>query len=422
MSRPKYNLVTGKRGGAGAMLLCLVGTAESLRAQSVLMPPPTYSTTPPAVQAAEDAAGAISRDQFNSWFPSFTDTLQWGPITAHPHATYRFLYGNGLQSAPGHSQNSVIQSLTPGVLLNIGSHWTLSYDPTLTFYSNRQFHDTVDHNAIVNWGTFYEDWSFGFAQAVGISDDPSIETAQQTSSQIYTTLINASHPLNSVMSLDLNASQTIVSAANFNSSKSWSTLEWLNYQFFPSLDGGIGAGFGYDKVSLGPDMSHETLQARLTWRVAHKTSVVIHGGAEDRQYLGGGIPDTINPTFGVAVQYQPVATTLMTLSADRGITPSLFSSQITETTTLSIGLNQRLLEHFNLAVSGSYGSSGYLASSSAVVVTRTDSYYSFSARLGCAFLRRASAGLNYQYSMNNSSAAGFAFASTQLGFDLSYGF
>lgn len=422
MSRPKYTLITGKRGGASAMLLCLVGTAESLRAQNVLMAPPGYSVTPPAVQAAQEAAGETPRDEFNPWFPSFGNAVQWGPVTAHPHATYQLLYGDGLQSAPGQSQKSFIQSLSPGVLLNVGTHWTLSYDPTLTFYSNSKFHDTLDHAASLNWGTYYEDWSFGFSQTVAITDDPQVETARQTSSQSYTTSLNASHALNSVMSLDLTASQSISSSSGFTSANSWSTLEWLNYQFFPRMDGGIGVGFGYDQVNPGPDMSHETLQARVTCRIANKTSIVVHGGVEDRQYLGGGISDTISPTFGVSINYLARATTSLTLSADRGISPSLFGGQATETTSLAVGLNQQLFKHFNLNVGGSYSYSTYMASLSTVSVSRTDSYYSFSSRLSWAFLKRATAALSYQYSMNNSSGTGFSFSSTQVGLELGYSF
>ena len=52
--------------------------------------------------------------------------------------------------------------------------------------------------------------------------------------------------------------------------------------------------------------------------------------------------------FGASVQYQPVETTTLSLTADRSLTPSLFQGQVTESTSVSISVNQRLLKRLNL--------------------------------------------------------------------------
>ncbi|HWF18656.1 MAG TPA: outer membrane beta-barrel protein [Verrucomicrobiae bacterium] len=415
----KRNLKSTKSGSASAAMLCLFGAAAVAKGQSVVMPPPSYSVTPPAVQS--ELGGQIGEGT-NPALPDFANLLQWGPVTIHPHASYQLLYADGLQSAPGQQQSSVVQTLSPGVFLNIGTHWTLDYSPTITFYSSSQLHDTVNQTMSLSWGTFYEDWSWGFSQGLNIADNPLVQTATQTSTESYNTSLTASHRFNSVMSLDMSLSQSINSADQFSSSKSWNTMEYLNYQLFPRMDAALGVGFGYDAVSLGPDMSHETVQARLSWSVANKTGLVVHGGVEDLQYLGGGVPETITPVFGVSLQYQAFSHTSISLNADRSISPALFASQAAQTTTLGVSLGQRFLQHFNFSVSGSYGLTDYLSSSAGVAAGRSDSYYSISSQLSWAFLKRATVSLTDQYSVNNSNANGFGFSSTQVGIMVGYGF
>jgi hypothetical protein len=422
--RPKKSIHFGKGGGAGAALICLFGAADAARAQSVLMPPPpTYSATPPAVQAMRDeGAGSLPAELQNPPLPAFSDLLHWGPVTLRPHFNYQITYGDGLQSAPGQPQTSVVQTFSPGVLVNIGTHCSLDYTPSLYFYSNPQFKDTLDQNVSLIWGTSFEDWTFGFTQGFSAADDPLVQTGTQTSTRAYNTSLSASYRMNSVMSIDTSLNQSVTDADQFTSSKLWSTMEWLNYQFFPRLDGAIGAGFGYDSVSAGTDMTHETLQVRLNCRVGNKLSLSAHGGAEDRQYLGGGVPDTISPIYGVALQYQATHTTFVSLSADRSITPSLFLNQASDSTVLSMNVNQSLMKHFNLNVSSSYNTTRYLASAARVVAGRTDDYYSISARLSWVFLKRASASLSYQYNTDQSSAPGLNFSSSQYGAQLGYAF
>ncbi|HZV33489.1 MAG TPA: hypothetical protein VFB72_02855, partial [Verrucomicrobiae bacterium] len=379
MRPPKRSYKSNTGNSAGAALLCFLGAAGAAKAQDVVMSsPPTYSVTPAAVQAQLGESIAS-----NPLMPGPSDLLHWGSVTLRPHAAYQVLYGTGLLSAPGQQHDSFVQTLSPGVLVNIGSHWTLDYTANLTYYSNDHFQNAVNHSASLNWGTYYEDWSFGFSQSVGISDTPLIQTAAQTETQTYTTALTAGYRFNTLMSMDVSLSQAITTAPEqYNNSDSWNAMGWLNYQFFPRLDGGIGIGYGYDKVSLGPNMENQNAQVRVTWHVANKIDLVVHGGVEDVEYIGGGVPNTVSPIYGASLQYRPFAQTSISLSADRSVTPSLFASQATKGSSLSVALNQRLLKHFSLGVSGSYVTSDYIASLASAEAGRSDSYYSIGASLG----------------------------------------
>ena len=405
-------------------MLCLFGCAGAAQAQQVLTPPPAYNTTPPAVQEIQsEQIGTLPG--MLSPLPTLTQLLQWGPVSVRPHVDYQFSYGTGIQSAPGQRQNSVIQTVSPGVLFGLGTHWTLDYTPILTFYSSSNLQDNLGHALVLTGGTAYEDWVFGFTQSVSLTSEPSAETGAQTDSQIFGTGLTGSYRFSGNVSVDMSVNQSFSDQAftgQSQSTREWSTMEYLNYQLAPQLDVGIGAGFTYDNENTGPDMSSEQLQARVNWRATDKLSFSVHGGAEDRQFLSGGQASLISPVFGVSINYMPLQQTLLTLSADRTVAPSAFQSQIMTSTALNVALTQRFFKKFSLSVNGGYSKIDYSASATGLFVSRSDDYYTLTTRLGWQFWKRASASIFYTYSAESSSQNQFTFYSSQGGFELGYRF
>jgi hypothetical protein len=432
-------------------LLCLAVMAPEAMAQNVLTPPPSVSATPPAVQQYQDSnpMQVFSPSEIIPYFLSFTPRLQWGPVAAHPHLDYQFLYGNGINSSPGQRQDTIVQQLSPGVLFNVGAHWTLDYTPTLNFYSSRNFQNTVDHSVQLAWGSGYGDWFFSGSQSCVFSSDPNVETAAQTDQQTYSTALNGSYQINSKVSLDLglsqnfdyigNAQSSTDQLQNLTDSREWSTMDWLNYQFWPRLSIGAGIGAGYVNEDAGPDAVFEQYQARINWRATDKISFQLSGGLQDQQYLSGGAGDLLAPLYGVSIQYQPFEQTRISVGASRTVSSSYFQNQVTEGTGVNVDVNQRLLGKLYLDLSGGYGATKYVSSvgssSFAFSTGRNDDYYSFSARLTCPLLKRATVSVFYQYSKNSSSQTGylqyyqanisqsaFAYTSSQMGFEIGYRF
>ena len=173
-------------------------------------------------------------------------------------------------------------------------------------------------------------------------------------------------------------------------------------------------------------MTYERIETRIRWRALDKVSFQVHGGAEIRQFRSGGFSDLVNPIAGATIQYQPFDFTQLSLNAERVVnvsvlTTSASQSQVTESVSVTADLNQRLLGKLYLNLEGGYHTSKYVASGS-VSSGRSDDYYTFNARLGFQFLKRATAGVFYQYSDNTSSLSGYTFTSNQTGFELGYQF
>ena len=424
-------LISGRQNACdrAAGMVALVGLLAVTRSveaqQQVLAPPPAFSLNPPAVEDyVTNQPGALQTAPLAAPQEATLPWLLWGPVTVHPHLLYRFLYGDGIQSAPGQTQTTAIQQFTPGMLFALGSHWTLDYSPMFSFYSSRSFENTTDQNVNLIWGTSYQDWNFGFSQGYTAVNDPMVETGAQTQTQSYSTTAKASYRFSSEVSADMSVAQNFSFSPGFTDSRAWSTLNWLNFDVAQKLDVGIGLGYDYYDVDPGPNMMDESIQGRVRWQATDKLGLMVHAGVVDQQYLEDAAPNLLSPLFGASVVYTPFTKTSLTLTADRAIAPSLFQGLVIESTSVGLALSQRLLKRLNFSVGAGYGRSDYHASTStpAAGTGRVDNYYSLNLRLSTKLWERGSGSVFYQYSDNSSTISTFTFSSSQVGVELEYRF
>jgi hypothetical protein len=397
---------------AVAALGCLRLADHAAFGQGVVVSPPEYSITPPALREVE------ATNEMEVFTPSASvgdPLVRLGPVSVRPHVLYRFMYGDGIPSAPGSRVSTTIQNFSPGLLLGIYDHWSIDYTPTWTFYSSRDFKNTLNHDVRLLGGGSYENWTFGLSQGYSLTSEPLIETGTQTEQETFLTGLSASYRFNSKMWVDLGVNQTIASTEGFNSYREWSTSDWLNYEFYPRLNAGLGLELGYVDMDIGPNMLYERYLGRVQWRATDKVSFRVSGGVEDRQFLDSPQSDELSPIAGLSVQYEPFDVTRISVNVDNTVTPSYVTTGSTETTSVMGDLNQRLLGFLFLDLGGGYRRVHYVGS-----IPRTDDFYVFNARLSCSFLKRGRAAAFYQYSKNDSTDTDFSYNSNQVGFELGY--
>ena len=418
-SRVQNSLVVG-----GSCLL----TAHAL-AQGVLAPLPAQfgpQVSPYQAMAAKPFATVPGEAPTPSL--SVPPWLEWGPVIARPHLLYRFSYGNGIQPEPGHQTVTAIHEFSPGLALQLGSHWTLDYTPTLRYYSSKQFRNTVDHSVALTGGTTYEDWLLAFSQSYASASEPLIETGAQTDTDTYSTGLNAVGHLSSAVSLELSLSQVFEyvgqgqAGQQLGDSKEWSTLDWVNYEFGPKIGAAVGVGFGYIDVQAGSDMTFEQLQGRITARPGEKLSFVLSGGVDIRQFLDSDESDLVNPILLASAEYHLFEPSTLFVNAARAVDVAYLQNAVTESTSVSGGVRQRLLKHVNLEVTGGYTATSYQAGAATGLGSREDDYTFVGVRLSVAVLKRGRAGVFYQHSNNSSNELGFGYTSDQGGVELEYRF
>lgn len=421
--------------------------------QSVLAPLPTFPgqpSVPPVANAANmgvttgAAAGAETVPQgLAATVPGTTaieELLAWGAVHLKTHVTYQFLYGTGVQSSPGQSQNTITQTVNPGVTLALGPHWILDYEPSLQFYSNDNFHNTFDQLLSLIGRTKYGNWSFGLSQVYSRSDEPTIQTGSQTAIQSYSPTANATYAFNDKWSVEMDAGVSLsfvdggqvatngsggaltntLAGGPLSDSQNYFGSQWVNYQIDPAVAVALGVSEGYTDQNGGLKTVDEQYLGRVVLRPGPKLTISADGGVEDRQFLNSGQPDSWTPIFDASAAYHLFEPTTLTMAATRSVQASLFQNQLTDSTIVSLGLRQRLLGKLQLSLGYSYASSDYAGVQS--TGQRSDVGITYSAALSMAFLKHGSIGTFYQHSDNSSNAKGFSYSSNQVGMTLTWAY
>lgn len=350
-----------------------------------------------------------------------SDPLQWGPFRVRPHVDYRFTYATDISTAPGQREDTAQHGLSPGISFE-GSRITIDYTPTLTYYTKGDLEDHVDHRASISGGFTYGDWIFSGAHSYNKSGSVTTETATQVDRDSHSTTLAASRRLTDKFSLDLTGTQNLLFASELNSSRQWSTMNWLNYLYSLKTTFGVGAGFGYADVDTGADMTYEQVMGRVVWSPGPKLALSAAGGVEVRQFLGTELSDSVNPIMNASATYQLFEHTRLALVASRTVNTSLFSNQISENTLVSGSISQRFLEVINVAVSGGFRAVEYQPSVSGLTVERSDDGWFAGVSAGVRFLERGRFSVAYHRTENTSSDNDFTFGSNQYTVHLGYHF
>ena len=429
---------------SGLLLLGFLGGVTGALAQGILAPSSAdfeKSTLAPALPGYQ--TGGLPPP--GGLIPQTLGPVQLGPVDFHPHLLYQFIYGDGIPSAPTNHLTSAIQEISPGLLLDIGAHWTLDYTPTLIFYSNPQLSDTTSHNASLNGRTQYEDWAFGLSQGYTYSAVPEFQTEAPTAQTSYTTGLTASRRMGSQFSAQWSLDQTISSSSLMLGSTpgisqnlhSWVLSSGLIYQTDYGMGFGINGSGGWDLITPGANMTFEQVQGTFNWQVLGKISVEASCGLEVSQLMGAQLVD---PTYSGAITYRPFEQTSASLVASRSVAPAQFTDEVTENTSINATFRQRFLQYFSFELSGGYSSTPYVGFATAeefnpnngqnafgspliagsLQQNRTDNSRFARVSLGSNFRQRGSISIFYTYSDTTSSLAAYALTSTQVGIEIGW--
>jgi len=407
---------------------------------STFQPQPVGTSSPGSSQSGTPymgtsalAASSLNAREYGSAGPGFS---VWGPFSIDPHVFYSFTYASGLEALPTVSSSTAINTVSPGLLLQIGSHWTLDYVPRLTFYSNPLFHNTTDQNVVLKGRTTYGDWTLSLLQSYINTTDPLVETGTQVEQDVYATAINANWQMNDHLSLQLGLNQNFRDAQVFSDLHEWQTSDWIRYQFERQLGVAFGVTAGYDELSLGPSMPFERVEVGLNFRPGNKLSLNLVGGIEDRQFVQASAPSLMTPIFSAIAGYQILDGTSFTFAGERTVTPSFFGNEVNVLTSATGSVRQHIvgtvyfsvvggyvLESFTTILPGAMPPSGSSPSTTAPLTeARSDSRKSLKFSLSATLHTRLNASIFYLLSDNASNQANFSYSGNQVGLLLDYRF
>lgn len=347
--------------------------------------------------------------------------LQWGGVTLHPHVAYTMLYGTGLLSGPGREENTFLNTLAPGLGLSLGPRWYVDYTPSLRFYSSPAYQDTVDQAVYLSGQVDWAAWQFKLAYSFLSTSDPLVETASQTAQDTHQLDLGANRNLGEKTSLQLGFNQALRFTENYTDSLSWSTTDWLDYEFNRRLGVALGLSAGYDDMDPGTDMTSERVLGRIRGTLGTRFTYSLSGGLEWRQFLDTGAPARVSPTVDGSLAYRVFETTDLNVHFAHELDTSYYADQYTESTRFGGGLRQRLLRYLYLSLNGEYSTANYLSPSGGSVSQREDDNLSVQVALSTVLLKRLQVSVFYRHAEDQSDRAGYSFDSNQLGLSLSLG-
>jgi len=365
---------------------------------------------------------------------------QWGAAHVHPRASYQFLYTTGIHNAPGSSQDTFTHTLSPGLTFNFGSHVNFDYSMGIRFYSQAGFHDTIEHSLALNAAGYnYGKWTFGLSQTAVIADQPLSETSSQTQQQNYHTGLSASYAANEKLTLStdigmdiahLNEGVTNVfvggsggTPSSLSDSRSYRGSETLDYKFNEHFSGGMAASLAYTEQLPGFKSVEEEYNLHLNWTPGTKLSASLSGGLEERNFLNSKAAAVWNPIYSANIGYRLFEHTLFTVYANQSINASIFDNELTKSTSVGVGMEQRLLGKLHLSLGFGYRRTEFLSTTTSDLNTsRSDKGTSFSAGLSAPLFQHCSLATFYQYSQDRSSQQGFSYGSSTLGATLSWAY
>jgi hypothetical protein len=391
----------------------------SARAQTEVVTDAVAPIVPPDLRPAVGSLPAGPGSIESTIFPP-PSPFVWGPFSLDTNLSDRFVYATGLQVRPGQGSSTYINSLSAGVSGDVGTHWTFAYTPSWTTYSNKIFNDSVDQSASIAGAFFQDNWGVKISQSYNSSHASLIETAEQTYQQVYVTGIDVSHNLNDEIYVEDSFSQVIRRVDPPPESYEWTNVDWLHYRFSSGIDTAIGVGLGYLETHPGVDSEYIQPQAEVSYPLGTKISMSLHGGYEDREFLGTPTHKLGSPIYGASLNYLPFDATEISISGNRQVQPSFFADQVTRTTSWDATLSQRLLGHFLFSAGIGYQKSDYIAEVSDFPVARNDDTRFYNFKLSTSFLGRGTIEIFYNHNQNSSNQAGFTFASSQEGVQLGF--
>jgi hypothetical protein len=357
---------------------------------------------------------------------------QAGPFAARPHFDYEVVHGTGILRIPGQPDRTTMHTVSPGILLNVGTQVSLDYTLSRIMYSNGKLDDQTDHNFRVQGGFTRDEWKFALSGEYGTDTNVMVETGGPTRDETYATTGTASYQLGRRSELEVIFQHTDRSTKPTRDLLIWEGSEWVLWNvstwvrqyLSKDLNVAAGVGAGYDEIGDAPDMSHIQPQLQISWKPTQKISLSFEAGREKRWVHSTRPRNQKNTLYSASLNFQPFATTSLSVSANRANDPSFFTGETMQNDNWNVRFQQRLLTRLFFSVSRTERKSKYDSTSTAILATpnRDDRYESTNVRLSMPMLGKGSVAIFHQRSYNRSSEAVYNFTADQVGGQLTYRF
>src|SRR5713226_3661233 len=310
-----------------------------------------------------------------------------------------------------------------------GNYIRLDYMPSVILFVDHSAEDTVEHLIRLEGQYRFSRLTLNLSQDVAILDganlnstldttglQANLDVSARTRLNLFTTRLRANYELSGKLFLTGEFDASIYDYPDFISSEIFSGGLYINYNWTPKVVVGIGGIAGYDLVDdPNPDQTFEQANVRINYQMTGKLSLTASGGVEFRQFEGHR-GERISPVFEAGAVYHPFDGTTVTLTGSRRMLNSgFFPDQDFAATSVTLRIQQRLLQRIYLGLAAGYENADYFSTVNGVSATRDDDYYFVEPSVDVLITRFWSAGVYYLHREDISSSDFFSFYDNQVG-------
>lgn len=387
----------------------------------------------------QGAAGFTSEEGASYTYPPI-ERIRLGPIDLKAALTMNVVSDDNLR-AGGQTQGKESDTtfgVTPAILLVYGEHEgqrgyaSLIYAPTILRYYHHSALDTDNQNVALNLQYPFQrltlDLTQTYTQATGVNIDSNTRTTQTAS----LTTVGGSYDIDDKLTLSSHLQEVITSysGGGEEGDQVSSINNSLRYSLSDKITFGPSFNAGLDKPQNETNQTYEQGLLGMTYLPTEKINLFAQGGAEFRQYDGGG--DKTNPIFSAGVGYTPFDSTTLSLNASQTVHSSAAGinqaginqtgvSQTVVSTGVGVSATQRILQRFYLNFSFNYNHNETQNGTGGATTTATGSQDTLTYQPSIRFAPTAwtSVALYYLYLANESNTPGAAFHDNQVGISVS---
>jgi hypothetical protein len=380
-------------------------------------------STPRPVQPLSSIASALTRSG---------PLWQRGPLAARPHFNYEVVHGTGILRIPGQPEKTTMHTVSPGILVNVGTQASMDYTLSRVMFSNENLEDETDHNFRVQGGLTRDNWKFGLSGEYGTVTNVLAETGGQTRDESYTTTGTVSYQLGQRSELEVLFNHTDRTTRPSASSPTWQGSDWvlwnvstwLRRHLSKELNIAAGVAAGYDEIGDAPDMSHIQPQLQINWRPTQKISLSAEVARENRRVRSTRPRNQENTRYNASVSYRPFSTTSLSVGAIRAVEPSYFTRETTQSRSWNVRFEQRFLTRLFFSISNWQSKEKYDSTTTALVASpnRFDRSETINVKLSTPIFGKGSVAVFHQRTYNRSSETIYNFTSDQVGGQFTYQF
>ena len=328
-----------------------------------------------------------------------------GNWSVKPHLSIGMFYdGNIFVQQKGASSDFIIRT-SPGVTMRLGNtdsmfYMVADYTAGVNWYTVHSRQSDVDQNASASLQWSMPKTIVGLHLGVSSDTGTDIDATNRVHQNLYFAGITTHYLYSDKVSFDLNGDYTRSDFNGLISSSQMDASAFVNYQYSPKTQFGLGGAAGYVMVPGTSDQIYEQANVRTVYRATGKVTLISEVGAEFRQYEDGR-GQSVTPVVSLSAAWDVKEGTQLNLSVQRQMYVSaILADQDYTATSVSTSVVQRITDNVNASLTLGFINSVYSPTKTGVTSSREDNYIDIRPGIAWRALSWLSVGIFYDYSQN----------------------